>query len=299
MKTPPVVHGSFTIERIYGAPVARVFAAWADIETKARWFIGPPDKWKLVQRELDFRVGGREVLRGEHSGGPATFFDARYHVIVPDQRLVYVYDMYVGDELLSVSLATVELAATSEGGTRMTFTEQAVFLDGKAGTRSREAGTAAHFDRLLPVLDDPREIFASRVFDAPRDRVYEAFSDPTQLVKWWGPKGFTNTFHEFDLRPGGAWRFVMHGPDGKDYAMAKDFVEVVRPARIVLRHLEPLQHRFEMSMTFIEIGPRTRLNWRMVFDSAEEAQRVRHAVADANEQNFDRLAAHLAADHER
>ena len=69
MKTPPVVHGSFTIERTYAAKVPRVFAAWADIETKARWFIGPPDTWKLLQRELDFRVGGKELLRGEHSSG--------------------------------------------------------------------------------------------------------------------------------------------------------------------------------------------------------------------------------------
>jgi uncharacterized protein YndB with AHSA1/START domain len=160
MTTPPIVHGSFTIERSYRAPVARVFAAWSDIETKARWFIGPPDKWKLVERALDFRVGGHERLHGQLIGGPATIFTAHYHAIAPDQRLVYAYDMHVGEKHLSVSLASVEFSAAKGGGTRMTFTEQAAFLDGEDGTKSRESGTDEHFDRLAQVLDDPHEIIS-------------------------------------------------------------------------------------------------------------------------------------------
>jgi len=78
-----------------------------------------------------------------------------------------------------------------------------------------------------------REIISTRVIAAPRDLVFKAFSDPENLARWWGPKGFTNTFHEFDLRPGGAWRFVMHGPDGVDYPNESVFVEVVKPERIV------------------------------------------------------------------
>lgn len=298
MNTAPVVHGSFTIQRSYDAPVARVFAAWSDVEMKARWFIGPPDRWKLVKRELDFRVGGSELLHGELAGGPVTIFAARYHAIVPDERLVYAYDMHVGNKHLSVSLATVEFTATARGGTRMTFTEQAAFLDGEDGTKSREGGTAAHFERLGPVLSDPHEIVSARVFDAPRDVVYGAFSDPRQLAQWWGPRGFTNTFHEFDLRPGGAWRFVMHGPDGAEYQMAKDFIEVVPPERVVLQHLGPM-HSFRMTMGFGDLGERTHVTWRMRFESQEEADRVRALVAEANEQNFDRLAAHLATIRDR
>jgi uncharacterized protein YndB with AHSA1/START domain len=294
MSTPPVVHGSFTIHRTYDAPIARVFAAWSDLELKARWFIGPPDEWKLVRRELDFRVGGSELLHGEFLGGRATIFSARYHAIEPDERLIYAYDMHVGGRHLSVSLATVELAATAGGGTRMTFTEQAAFLDGEDGTRSREGGTAAHLERLALVLGDRREIVSSRVFEAPRDVVFRAFSDPLQLARWWGPTGFSNTFQEFDPRPGGAWRFVMHGPDGTDYQMVKEFVEVVPPARVVFQHLQAT-HGFTMTMIFSDLGPRTHLTWRMRFESEEEADRVRALVAEANEQNFDRLAAHLAA----
>ena len=134
---------------------------------------------------------------------------------------------------------------------------------------------------------------STRVFDAPRERVFRAFSDPRQLARWWGPKDFTNTFHEFDLRPGGAWRFVMHGPDGADYRNATDFIEVVRPERIVFLHLRPM-HRFQMTMTFAEEAGQTRLTWRMLFESAAELDKVRQFVPVANEQNFDRLQAELA-----
>jgi uncharacterized protein YndB with AHSA1/START domain len=142
-------------------------------------------------------------------------------------------------------------------------------------------------------VDDPNEIVSERLFDAPRQRVFEAFSDPGQLVRWWGPKGFTSTFHEFDLREGGAWRFVMRGSDGTEYQMTKGFVEVAPPTRIVLRHVQA-EHTFTMTMTFVEQRDRTRLTWRMRFDSKDEAERVRRPVMEANEQNFDRLAEHLA-----
>lgn len=294
MTSRPVVHGSFTIERTYAAPVARVWAAWCDIETKARWFLGPPDRWTQRRRELDFRVGGHEVLEGSFVGGRISRFTARYHAIVPNERIVYAYDMHVDGSHLSVSLASIELTSTSRGGTRMTFTEQAVFLDGEDGTRSREEGTAAHFDRLGAILEDPHEIVSTRTFDAPRDVVFRAFSDPQTLAQWWGPRDHTNTFQEFDLRPGGDWRFTMRAPSGAEFALRKQFVDVLAPERIVLLQPEPPQHRFRMEMTFLDVEGRTHLVWRMRFDSAEEAERIRAFVADANEQNFDRLAAVLA-----
>ena len=139
-----------------------------------------------------------------------------------------------------------------------------------------------------------REIVSTRVFDAPRERVFRAFSDPQVLARWWGPDGFTSTFQEFDFRPGGAWRFVMHGPDGADYRNASDFIEVVSPERIVLEHLRPM-HRFQMTMTFAEEAGKTRLTWRMEFESVVELDRVRAFIPGANEQNFDRLQAQLAA----
>jgi len=131
-----------------------------------------------------------------------------------------------------------------------------------------------------------------RTFDAPRERVFEAFSDPSRLARWWGPKGFTNTFHEFDMRPGGRWRFLMHGPDGVAYANESVFVEVVKPERIVLQHVSA--HRFEMTVTLDEQGGGTKVTWRMRHATARECAKAKAFVVDANEQNFDRLAGELA-----
>ncbi len=86
-------------------------------------------------------------------------------------------------------------------------------------------------------MSSDREIVSTRVFDAPRERVFQAWTDPEHLARWWGPKGFTNTFHEFDPRPGGVWGFVMHGPDGVDYKNRSVFVEIVKPERIVFDHV--------------------------------------------------------------
>lgn len=74
-----------------------------------------------------------------------------------------------------------------------------------------------------------REIIATRVFKTPRLLVFKAWTDPDHLIHWWGPKGFTSTFHEFDLRPGGVWRLVMHGPNGADFQNESIFVEIVKP----------------------------------------------------------------------
>ncbi len=139
-----------------------------------------------------------------------------------------------------------------------------------------------------------REIVSTRMIDAPRELVFAAWTDPAHLAKWWGPKGFTNTFEMFDCRPGGRWTFVMHGPDGVDYPNACEFVEIVEPERIVFRHLEPMHH-FRVTATFEDQDGRTKLTFRMLFDDATERDRIHDVVMEANEQNFDRLEAELAA----
>jgi uncharacterized protein YndB with AHSA1/START domain len=157
MSIPRAMHGTFTIERRYEASPARVFAAFADPAIKARWFIGPPDRWKILKRELDFRVGGSERLQGRLDGKIETLYTARYHEILPDRRIVLVYDMHVDGRHHSLSIATVEMTPESSK-TYFTFTEQVVFLDGTdgaAGASSRQRGTADHLDRLGKALGRP------------------------------------------------------------------------------------------------------------------------------------------------
>ena len=129
-------HATFVIERSYDASPARVFSAWANPTAKARWFVGP-EEWEASDHELDFRVGGREHVSGGPPGGPVHVFDACYQDIVPDQRIVYTYDMHLDQMRISVSLATVELKPAG-AGTRLIFTEQAVFLDGYDDVGTRE-----------------------------------------------------------------------------------------------------------------------------------------------------------------
>ena len=139
---------------------------------------------------------------------------------------------------------------------------------------------------------DPREIASSRVIDAPRERVFKAFADPTHLARWWGPSGFSNTFEEFDFRPGGTWRLIMHGPDGTDYPNRSVFLDIEEPSRIVFEHESP--HPFRMTITLADQGGGTRIAWRMLFETAAERDRIAPIAVPANEQNFDRLQAELA-----
>ena len=141
-----VVHGGFTIRREYDAPVAMVFRAFSNAEAKARWFVGP-DGWKEVIREQDFRAGGRERTKGRFPNGRESDFQCEYRDIVEDQRIVYVYDMYVDGTKTSVSLATVTFEQAGKG-TKVTITEQGAFLDGYDDAGGREHGTGVLLDQL-------------------------------------------------------------------------------------------------------------------------------------------------------
>ena len=146
MSERSATHGTFTLERVYEASPARVFKAWADPAIKARWFVGPTD-WQLLERVIDFRVGGKERLSGRKGSGIVSTFDAVYHDIVPEQRIIYCYDMRLDGRHISVSLATVELKPEG-AGTRLTMTEQGAFLDDYDDGGSRERGTRILLEQL-------------------------------------------------------------------------------------------------------------------------------------------------------
>lgn len=146
------VHDSFTLERRYPHAPAKVFAAFATEEGKRAWFSGPNDQWDLVERHFDFRAGGGEVLEGRWKTGRVSRFDASYHDIVPDRRIVYAYRMRIDGTPISVSLATIELLPDG-AGTHLIVTEQGVFLDGYADEGSRAHGTGILLDRLGASLD--------------------------------------------------------------------------------------------------------------------------------------------------
>jgi uncharacterized protein YndB with AHSA1/START domain len=139
-------HATFVIIRDYPASPRRVFKAFSDEKAKVAWFEGI-DGWTPQVREMDFREGGRERSRGRWANGVVSDFRCIYLDIVPDERIVFAYDMYVNDAKISVSLTTVEIKPQGDG-TRLTFTEQDVFLDGFEDGGGREHGTKDLLDRL-------------------------------------------------------------------------------------------------------------------------------------------------------
>lgn len=145
------VHGSFSVARSYRAAPARVFRALTDQTEKSHWF-GGGNGQEILEREMDVRPGGRERVRGRWANGTVSTFDATYFDVVADRRLIYAYEMHLDGRKISVSLATLDLAAEG-AGTRLTVTEQGVFLDGYQDAGSRERGTGFLLDRLRAALD--------------------------------------------------------------------------------------------------------------------------------------------------
>jgi len=150
--TRSVSHGVFTLERTYpGVTPGRVFDAFATAAGKAAWFAGPDERWDIVERAFDFRVGGKERLVGQWKTGMRTEFDATYFDIIPGERIVYAYEMRLDGRKISVSLATLEFKAEG-GGARFIMTEQGAFLDGYDDAGSRERGTRELIDKVSAYL---------------------------------------------------------------------------------------------------------------------------------------------------
>lgn len=141
------------------------------------------------------------------------------------------------------------------------------------------------------------EIVSSRVLPASREVVFHAWTNPELLAAWWGPAGFTNTFYEFNPRPGGRWRFTMHGPEKGNYENECIFQIVDAPALIVWNRVsKPL---FRVVTTFEEsAGGNTVLVFRMQFATKEECDKIRPFAPEKNEENFDRLGAVLEQSRE-
>jgi len=143
-----ITRGTFTIERVFpNCTPARAFAAFSTSEGKQKWFGGPPEEWQPIKREFAFGVGKHEIESGRHKSGVVSSFDACYYDIVPNERIIYTYEMHLDDKKISVSLATMEFEA--EGTScRFTLHEDGVFLDGWDQPEGRRAGTEALMDQL-------------------------------------------------------------------------------------------------------------------------------------------------------
>ena len=150
----------------------------------------------------------------------------------------------------------------------------------------------------IDLESDVKTIVGSRVIDAPRDIVWSVWTDPKHLAQWWGPNGFRTTTSAFDFKAGGVWRFVMHGPDGRDYENRITFDEIVKPERIAYHHgggddVEPVQ--FHVTVTFEDLGGKTRLTMKGLFATAAIRDEVaaKYGAVEGAQQTLERLATYL------
>jgi uncharacterized protein YndB with AHSA1/START domain len=150
MTFKPTAHSAFTLERTFDAPPSFVFQAWSTMEGKQKWF--GSGKANEGLREMDFRVGGKDALVGKFPSGVTHEFRSQYFDIKPNQRIIYVYEMFLDRVKISTSLATIDFEPKGKG-TRLVVTEQHAFVDGYEDNGSREEGTNGLLDQLVASLN--------------------------------------------------------------------------------------------------------------------------------------------------
>jgi uncharacterized protein YndB with AHSA1/START domain len=229
------------ITRVFDAPRSLVFRAWTEAEHLVKWW-GQPKGATLPYYKFDCRVGGMLHFRVLLPDGNVVWGKGIFREIVAPERIVLLD--YFSDEqgnivepppgLPKESVITATFAERGDK-TVVTVEHRGTELASKENQEAYQQGWGESLDRLAEDLAQAprRELVITRVFDAPRERVWQAWTDPKHLAQWWGPEGFTNPVCEVDVRPGGAIHIVMRAPDGADHPMRGVFREIVKPERLV------------------------------------------------------------------
>ena len=282
------------ITRVFDAPRELVFACWTEPQHLQHWQ-GAPRGFTVTSSESDIRPGGFFRICMRSPEGVDRWLEGGYREIVKPERLVYTHVWLDANQKRGQETLVTVTFAERDGKTELTLRQT-----GFASVEARD-GHAYGWRSALDVLVDylgqtARSIVVTRVFDAPRTLVFDAWTDAKHVGRWWGPKGFTTTTHAIDVRPGGVWRFTMHGPDGTDYPNKITYLEIVKPERLVYYHGDQGEPGyFQSTVTFAEEGMKTRLSLRMLFPTAEERDAVvekYNALQGAN-QHLDRLGEQL------
>lgn len=275
-----------SITRIIAAPPALVFKAWLDPKQLAEWW--GPKVFTNPVCEVDPRVGGKWRIVMRAPDGTEYPCGGEYREIVYPTRLVFTNcAMDKEDNRILDGITTVNFA-THQGKTMLILTTRATAMVDYAAAylTGMEAGWTQSLDKLQAEFPEDeinaRTILVSRIVSAPQELVWDAITDPKKIVHWWGPRGFTNTIEVMDLRPGGQWKHIMHGPDGTDYPNESVFEEITKPSRLVFTHtggkLGGPSADFRSTWTFDALGPSmTVVTIRMVFANAQ----VRDAIAES------------------
>jgi uncharacterized protein YndB with AHSA1/START domain len=295
------------LTRIFGAPRSLVFKAWTDPKHMARWW-GPRGFTNPVC-ELDARPGG--LIRIDMRGPDGTVYPMKgvFHEITEPERLVFTSTALAdetGQPLFEI-LNTVTFE-DHNGITKLTLHARLITKDFKltpqvaAALAGMEQGWSETLYRLADELENSlkaastdREIVITRLINAPRALVFDAWTKAEHIGNWWGPRGFTTSTQSMDVQPGGEWRFIMHGPDGTDYKNRIVYLEVVKPERLVYNHSSEEgdgDEKFQTTVTFLDRGTATEVIMRALFPTAAARDLVvaKHGAIEGGKQTLERLA---------
>ncbi len=305
------------IERVIDAPRELVFEAWTRPEHLVHWWA--PRGCSTPAYTVDLRPGGAFHYCMRMADGRDIWGLGIFREVVRPEKIVYV-DSFADEAGGKVppsrygmsnahpaeSLVTVSFSDLG-GRTRVVLRHSlpAAFPE-RSGVGQ---GWGEMMDRLAEHLLEggdgapdarERELVATRVFDAPRELVFRMWTDPRHVAQWWGPRGFTNTILEMDVKPGGVWRLIMHGPDGRDYPNRIVFDLVVEPELLAYTHSADTDgppEVFATTVTFAAEGHRTRLTMRMVFASREARDEMtrKYGADKGLVETLDRLGEYVVA----
>ena len=280
-----------TVTRVFPVSPEVLFQAWLDPKSLGSWLFATPTG-EMQKVTADPRVGG-EFLVVEKRGDVLAEHFGQYVEFDPPRRLVFAF---ATNREAKPTRVTVEFTPVL-GGCRLTLSHEmdpqwASFTD-----RAR-AGWTMILASLSRTFTRDRELILSRTFPAPRELVYQVWTQPEHVAQWWGPNGFTTTSHAMEVRPGGVWRYRMHGPEGTDYPNKIEFVEVLPNVRLVYWHGDDGESRrapFFVTTTFDDDQGQTKLTLHMVCESAAALAEIKpFGAVEGGELALQRLADYLA-----
>jgi uncharacterized protein YndB with AHSA1/START domain len=292
------------LTRIFDAPRSLVFKVWTDPKHLAQWW-GPHGYTNPVC-EVDLRPGGKLLIHMQDPVLPMNPMTGVFHEIVEPERLVFTgFALPDKNGVPQLEVLTTVTLEDLNGKTKLTMRAQVLKAAPEMGPalEGMTQGWTESLERLGDVLVNPldktplaaREIVIRRFLDAPRERVFEAWTDAAQIGNWWGPKGFKTTTYAMDVRPGGVWDFTMHGPNGRNYKNKIVYLEVDRPKFLAYQHAgegADAGVQFRSTVTLGEMFGKTSLTLRMIFATAEAREhnvKTYHSI-EGGEQTLERLA---------
>jgi len=305
------------IARVFDAPRERVWKAWTEPEAFMRWW--GPKGYTAPFCKIDFRVGGKFLFCMRSPEGTDYWATGTYREIVPQAKFV-VTDSFadakgnvvpathygMGGDFPLEMLITVTLE-DQDAKTKLTLRHAG--LPDEANQTGAEQGWSESFDKLAVSLAGgtspteflteraKRQIVMSRVFNAPRARVFRVYTDPKRIPQWWGPRSQTTTVETMDVRKGGRWRYVSREPDGSEYAFRGEYREVVSPERLVRTfEFEGMPgHVVLETAKFEDVGGKTKLTVTSTFESVEDLDgMLQSGMESGARETWDRLEELLA-----